>query len=170
MLAKEARVRQGLEEALARDSAASIARISLTSSRGHGHLLHPSRAGPLLLKSPPGETIRRGPRPRSPGRGPHAHTAQFLMRAVLRSRCSFGPILIAHQHSISPRPARRRQRPPGAAWTRRSGRPGPTATCGLSPCSCAPARCWCVCACVAPQGSPGRSGRQLCLVKPDFRF
>lgn len=38
--------------------------------QGHGHLLHPSRAGSPKL--PPGETIRRWPRPRSPGRGPLA--------------------------------------------------------------------------------------------------
>ncbi len=38
--------------------------------QGHGHLLRPSRAG--SPKEPPGKTIRRGPRPRSPGRGPLA--------------------------------------------------------------------------------------------------
>ena len=37
--------------------------------------------------------------------------------------------------STSPRPARRRQRPPDAAWTQRSGSPGLLAACALSPCS-----------------------------------
>ena len=36
--------------------------------QGHGRLPRPSRAG--SPKSPPGKTIRRGPRPRSPGRSP----------------------------------------------------------------------------------------------------
>lgn len=47
--------------------------------QGHGHLLHPSRAG--SAKSPSGNTIRRGPRPWSQG---------------ARPSCSFCPILNDH--------------------------------------------------------------------------
>lgn len=64
--------------------------------QGHGHLLHPFRAGPS--KAFARKTIRRGPRPWFLGCGPHDQNAQFLMRTVLKSRRSFGPIVIAHQH------------------------------------------------------------------------
>ena len=58
--------------------------------QGHGHLLHPFRAGPS--KAFARKTIRRGPRPWFLGCGPHDQNAQFLMRTVLKSRRSFGPI------------------------------------------------------------------------------
>ncbi len=44
--------------------------------QGHGHLLHPSRAG--SPKSPPGKTIRRGPRPRSSGARPSCSNCSIL--------------------------------------------------------------------------------------------
>ena len=59
--------------------------------QGHGHLLHPSRAG--SPKSPPGKTIRRGPRPRSSG--------------AARPSCSDCSILSEHQQRL---PRRRSMR------------------------------------------------------------
>ena len=44
--------------------------------QGHGHLLHPSRAG--SPKSPPGNTIRRGPRPWSQGARPSCSFRSIL--------------------------------------------------------------------------------------------
>lgn len=44
--------------------------------QGHGHLLHPSRAG--SAKSPPGNTIRRGPRPWSQGARPSCSFCSIL--------------------------------------------------------------------------------------------
>lgn len=76
--------------------AASIARISLTSSRGT--VISSILSGRVCPKPSPGKTIRRGPRPWFLGCGPHDQNAQFLMRTVLKSRRSFGPVLIAHQH------------------------------------------------------------------------
>ena len=76
--------------------AASITRISLTSSRGT--VISSILSGRVRPKPSPGKTIRRGPRPWFLGCGPHDQNAQFLMRTVLKSRRSFGPILIAHQH------------------------------------------------------------------------
>ena len=71
------------------------AHISLTSSRGT--VISSILPGRVRPKQPPGKTIRRGPRPRSRGRGPHDQTAQFLMRTQPKSRRTFGPLLIAHQ-------------------------------------------------------------------------
>ena len=76
--------------------AASITRMSLTSSRGT--VISSILSGRVRPKPSPGKTIRRGPRPWFLGCGPHDQNAQFLMRTVLKSRRSFGPILIAHQH------------------------------------------------------------------------
>lgn len=76
--------------------AASITLISLTSSRGT--VISSILSGRVRPKPSPGKTIRRGPRPWFLGCGPHDQNAQFLMRTVLKSRRSFGPILIAHQH------------------------------------------------------------------------
>lgn len=86
-------------------------------------------------------TLRGGSAPRVP--------RAFPWTRVRYTSCSTSPCL-----------ARRKRRPPGASWTPRSRRPGSPATCALSPCSCAPARCWFVCACGAPQGNQGRSGRR----------
>lgn len=46
-----------------------------------------------------------------PGCGHHAEIAHILIRAVLRSRCSFGPLFIAYQQSFA-----------GPLW---AGRPSP---------------------------------------------
>ena len=95
-LATVLRLRRSLRAISARGTpAAGRVRISLTSSRGTAvSSILPRRVRP---KQPPGKTIRRGPRPRSRGRGPHDQTAQFLMHAQPNSRCTFGPLLIAHQ-------------------------------------------------------------------------
>lgn len=61
--------------------AASIARISLTSSRGT--VISSILSGRVCPKPSPGKTIRRGPRPWFLGCGPHDQNAQFLM-----ARCS----------------------------------------------------------------------------------
>lgn len=70
---------------------ASIDRISFIMSRGTV-IPRPSRAG--SAKSPPGNTIRRGPRPWSQGRGPRTLSAQFSMTKMLKKRWPFGPLLV----------------------------------------------------------------------------
>ena len=65
--------------------------------------IHLDGTNPFRTASPKhrlGQTIGGGGIPSPSGRGPHAET-DFLMHAFLRSRCSFEPVHIAHQHLSS---------------------------------------------------------------------
>lgn len=96
-LTTELRLKRNLQAISARRTpAASISRISFTSSSGAViSSILPGRV--RLAEDSAQENDMAGAAPRAPGRGPHALSDQFLMHAALRTPRSFGPILIAHQ-------------------------------------------------------------------------
>ena len=99
-LATVLRLSRSLRAISARGTPLRVHRAYIISRiQEHGHLLHPSRV--VSPKHAPGTTIRRGRVPGPRGRGPHVETAHFSVHALLRSRCSIGPVHIALQYRVA---------------------------------------------------------------------